>query len=233
VGRPQFLEYLDLTNKPARFDLERAALWYGRGPRDGEALCRVPPAQGETSLWVLIYLACGEGEADDSTRAELEARAIGRNYLDNPVNRAVVPHEASEWLERDGRELPKDLDPAPPFDAATPPKGRLARDWRPEREPQPIAEPGRRPWKSRVELRGRSRGPLVDGKEKGLLTEPQYNVVLALLEAGESGLSKDELIKKSGHPSAVRILKNLSRSGPDWRSVILLPGRRGLRYRLA
>jgi len=53
-----------------------------------------------------------------------------------------------------------------------------------------------------------------------------------LLEAGKNGLSKDELADKSGHGDAHRILKRLADSDDDWRSVILLAGEPGGRYRL-
>jgi hypothetical protein len=77
------------------------------------------------------------------------------------------------------------------------------------------ANPGRR-----VDLRGRNEGPIVLGREKRELTVPQYNVVKALLDAGEAGLTKDLLVSKSGHADARGILVRLAKRDADWESVI-------------
>jgi hypothetical protein len=79
----------------------------------------------------------------------------------------------------------------------------------------------------RLELRGRDEGPIVLGKEKQPLTERQYNVVKALLDAGERGLSKDKLDEKSGHSEARKVLRALRRSDTDWAAVIHMPGKAG------
>jgi hypothetical protein len=81
-------------------------------------------------------------------------------------------------------------------------------------------------------LSGPGKPPIVLGKKKPVLTPAQYNVVQALLLAGEGGLSKDELDKKSGHKEARKILKRLASSGADWASVIHFPRRKGMRYRI-
>jgi hypothetical protein len=75
--------------------------------------------------------------------------------------------------------------------------------------------------------------PRINGKLKPRLTHARYNIVKALLSAGGNGLTGDDLVIKSGHGGAVNTLKNLASSDPDWKSVILLPGRPGGRYRLA
>lgn len=60
--------------------------------------------------------------------------------------------------------------------------------------------------------------------ETGLIqravSTPQYDVVKALLEAEDSGLTKDELAQKSGHEDARGILRRLAKSDPDWKEVI-------------
>jgi hypothetical protein len=84
----------------------------------------------------------------------------------------------------------------------------------------------------RVVLRGFSDHPTVCGVEKRPLTLPQYDVVSALLEAGERGLGKDELERKSKHGDARKILKRLAESDPDWSAVIRFPGRAGGGYRI-
>jgi hypothetical protein len=74
--------------------------------------------------------------------------------------------------------------------------------------------------------------PIVCGVLKKRLTIAQYDVVKALLAAGNGGLSKDSLAKKSGHGDAHRVLKRLNDSDSDWKSVIQLAGRPGGRYRI-
>jgi hypothetical protein len=80
----------------------------------------------------------------------------------------------------------------------------------------------------RVVLRSRQEGPIVLGREKPPLTEREYNIIQALLEAGERGLSKDKLDEKSGHSEARKVLKTLRESDPDWEAVIQMPGKAGM-----
>jgi len=75
--------------------------------------------------------------------------------------------------------------------------------------------------------------PIVLGKTKPRLTMARYNVVTALLDAGDKGLSKDSLVEKSGHEDAVGILKRLATLDPDWNAVIKLAGIPGGRYRIS
>jgi hypothetical protein len=74
--------------------------------------------------------------------------------------------------------------------------------------------------------------PVVRDQRKDPLTVPQYDVVKALLDAGEAGLTKDELDRKSKHGDARKILKRLADSHPDWEAVIHFPGTTGKRYRI-
>ncbi len=74
-------------------------------------------------------------------------------------------------------------------------------------------------------------GPVrVRGVQKAALTFAQHQVVRALLDAGETGLSKDELEKV--HSDARGILRRLRDLDPDWRAVIHFAGRTGGRYRI-
>jgi hypothetical protein len=93
----------------------------------------------------------------------------------------------------------------------------------------PIGEPECGP---RVVLRRLGERPVVGGVEKGRLTLPQYDVVKALLDAGERGLSKDDLDRKSKHGDARKILKRLAESDPDWKAVISFPDKPGGGYRI-
>jgi hypothetical protein len=82
----------------------------------------------------------------------------------------------------------------------------------------------------RVILRGHNEGPIVLGKEKPPLTLAQHDAVKALLNAGERGLSKDDLDRKSGHGDTRKTLKRLAASDPDWKAVIHFPGKPGRGY---
>jgi hypothetical protein len=83
-----------------------------------------------------------------------------------------------------------------------------------------------------VVLHGQGKPPTVRGKKKPLLTTPQFNVVTAVLQAGGNGLNKDELVEKSGHSDARGILHRLADSDPDWKAVIIFPGKTAGRYRI-
>jgi hypothetical protein len=72
----------------------------------------------------------------------------------------------------------------------------------------------------------------VCGAEQDRLTAPQYDVVKALIEAGERGLSKDELDRNSKHGDARNILKRLAKSNSIWKDVIHFAGKTGGRYRI-
>jgi hypothetical protein len=72
---------------------------------------------------------------------------------------------------------------------------------------------------------------------KKRLTQAQFNVVKALLEAGESGLSKDELecICDPGNETCHdgrKILNRLIKKDSDWARVIQKPGIKGRGYRI-
>lgn len=87
------------------------------------------------------------------------------------------------------------------------------------------------PDRPRVELRMRHEDPIVLGKPKKRLTKAQYNVIQALLSARDRGLTKDQLVEKSGHTDAVNVLKRLAKD-LDWKKVIHLPGITGGGYRI-
>jgi hypothetical protein len=90
------------------------------------------------------------------------------------------------------------------------------------RPPHPPAQP--------VVLLGRRGDPCtVNGKQKPPLTDGQYEVVQALIEAGEQGLKKDSIQRV--RPSALRMLDDL-RADPDWATVIVKPGQTNGRYRI-
>jgi hypothetical protein len=69
----------------------------------------------------------------------------------------------------------------------------------------------------------------VCGKQKKALTDGQRAVVLALLQAGEEGLTKDAI--ETVRSGARQILRTLKKD-PDWDRVILMPGKTNGRYRI-
>jgi hypothetical protein len=80
-----------------------------------------------------------------------------------------------------------------------------------------------------VVLRGLGAKPLVLGEEVPQLSDARYDLVDRLLVAGDAGLSKDQLERKSS--GARRTLKSLADSHPNWARVIQFPGTAGNRYR--
>jgi hypothetical protein len=63
----------------------------------------------------------------------------------------------------------------------------------------------------------------VRDKPKPALRHAQYNVVKALVDAGDTGLTLDQLVLHSRHADARGILRRLADSDPDWRAVIHFP----------
>jgi hypothetical protein len=84
----------------------------------------------------------------------------------------------------------------------------------------------------RVKLFSRDDPPIVGGEMKDTLTNAQYDVVLALLNAGDAGLTKDNLDRESKHGDARKILRRLADNDCDWRAVISFPGTTGKGYRI-
>jgi hypothetical protein len=74
--------------------------------------------------------------------------------------------------------------------------------------------------------------PIVNGKRKARLNKPRFDVIEALLAAGDDGLSKDSLATESGHGDAHRILGRLAQSDADWKAVIQMAEIPGGRYRI-
>jgi hypothetical protein len=65
-----------------------------------------------------------------------------------------------------------------------------------------------------------------------LKTKAQFDVISALLAAGDAGLTGDQLIVRSKHTDAVNVLGRVKSSAPAWYAVIHLPGPGGERYRI-
>jgi len=84
-----------------------------------------------------------------------------------------------------------------------------------------------------VTLFERDVSPMVWGKsKKTLLTSAQYDVVKALIEAGAEGLTKDQLLTKSGRGDPRGILRRLADKDRDWKRAIRFAGKTGGRYRV-
>jgi len=84
----------------------------------------------------------------------------------------------------------------------------------------------------KVKLFGPGEQPEVNGKRKPTLTAARYDAVQALIEAGEAGLTKDQLDRQSGHTEARKLLKALANDDDDWKKVIRFPGTPGKGYRI-
>ena len=84
-----------------------------------------------------------------------------------------------------------------------------------------------------VILNGRSERPIVLGKRMSRkLTKARYKVVSVLLDAGDEGLSKDELDSRCDVTDARSTLRRLRKSHPDWEKVIDMAGTPGRGYRI-
>lgn len=84
-----------------------------------------------------------------------------------------------------------------------------------------------------VQLGGPAERVIVRGKVQRKLTKAQRDVIEALLAAGSSGLTKDQLVSQSGHGDAVGVLKRLRAKSPEWRAVIGLAEVTGGGYRIS
>ena len=74
---------------------------------------------------------------------------------------------------------------------------------------------------------------IANGTEKKKLTNAQYDVVLALLQTGDIGLTKDDLNRNSKRGDALGVLRRLAKGDSDWKSVISFPGKTGGGYRIS
>jgi hypothetical protein len=83
-----------------------------------------------------------------------------------------------------------------------------------------------------VKLNEKDHSAIVLGVRKDGLTDARFAVIQALLKVWPEGLSKDQLVRQSGHDDAVNVLKRLAKSDQDWGKVIQLPGKPGRKYRL-
>jgi hypothetical protein len=84
-----------------------------------------------------------------------------------------------------------------------------------------------------VELRGKDRNPLVVGQLVDKLSDAEYDVIDALVRAGEIGLSLRELETWSQRKDPTKALRRLKYSSPLWSCVIRFAARPRGRYRLS
>jgi hypothetical protein len=84
-----------------------------------------------------------------------------------------------------------------------------------------------------IVLRSIDEQPVVNGVKKAAIRSTvAYDGLRALIQAGEQGLTKDRLDRQSRHTDTRKSLRELAESDPDWKTVILLPGTAGMRYRV-
>lgn len=148
-----------------------------------------------------------------------------------------------------GPEHPSGSAVLPPEDTQTPgqsPAGRVApeaetpstRDDQPRLNPQPVRREPQVPdgppvaESSRVKLYA-NRTAVIDGQPVERLRVTQYDVIKTLIDAGDEGLSKDDLEQDSRHPDARGILTRLRKKDDRWRQVIQMPGKSWRGYRIS
>jgi hypothetical protein len=144
-------------------------------------------------------------------------RDVGERDLQPSWLRKIVPEKDGEFVP----QLVKALDLLRPIL-----KEAERRDSPPPEEPAPV-------WVGpAVELGNRTDRPKVWGAEKERLTDGEYDVIKVLLEAGDQGVNKDQLVVRSKRSDAVGILKRLRQRDPAWSQAIVMAGRPGAGYRL-
>ena len=75
--------------------------------------------------------------------------------------------------------------------------------------------------------------PIVLGEQQTRpLTDAQRDVLQTLIEAGQSGLTKDMLDKRSGRSEGRKILARLAESNEAWKKALVFPGKARNGYRL-
>lgn len=140
----------------------------------------------------------------------------------------LAPEVAAGWLLGCAKPLPPELDH---FEYDRPSPWVMHVPPVPVRLRTPTAPPEGEAQRPPVVLNGPGGSPSVLGRTMPPLTRARYDVVRALLEAGDDGLTGDQLVEKSSCGGAVTTLKRLARQ-PGWSEVIRLPGAPGLRYRI-
>lgn len=188
--------------------------WYAPGP-DGRL--RAMPNHGDGLPWRALISSGRRPEAlppELRGTGRIEAWRQGED-LRAPLNQPS-PHVRPADSEQpttapDAGAEGRDANSAPerPTDVGATPRG-----------PSPPESPPKVALSDRLD----EKVAYVAGKEKKLTT-PQYDVVKALLAAGNDGLSKDALDQKGKHGDARKILSRLRESDPDWAKVIVMPGR--------
>jgi hypothetical protein len=83
-----------------------------------------------------------------------------------------------------------------------------------------------------VVLGGEDDSVFVCGVKLPPISGAAHSAVLALLEAGEPGLSLPELKNRSGYSSPDVALRRLAEKYPQWKQVIVFPGKGWGRYRI-
>lgn len=83
-----------------------------------------------------------------------------------------------------------------------------------------------------VTLQGQEKPVIVFGKKLEKLSKKQYDVVKALLDAGETGLTESKLQENSKCEDARKTLGRIRAKGPEWREAIDMAGEPGRGYRI-
>jgi len=175
---------------------------------------------GLTSLKKIALLLEGAETGNDTGES-----ANGTGPAEPPD--LVTLDQAAAPTHRDDRQAASpDVTKLPGHVKTPKAQARPAAPW-PEEENKVAACP--------VVLKARTDRPLVRGKGVACLNQAGFNVIKALLIVWPERLSKDELVKKSGHKDAVGILTRLSKhkKRTEWASVIELAKERCMGYGIA
>jgi hypothetical protein len=76
------------------------------------------------------------------------------------------------------------------------------------------------------------RATLIDGQRMEPVTGSQYAILSALLDAGDEGLTPEQIVRITGQGGWRQTLWRLKLAHPLWDAIIVFPGRRGRPYRL-
>jgi hypothetical protein len=190
----------------------------------------VPTLEPDNKLmpWMLFYYLDDEKRAHGGyvsltpAWTELELDPIGERFWRSEFLRRLELCKAETWKEKQWRQGM--VEPVLEY-------AQQSREWL-----MSGGQDGNAPLPHlltrRVRLNGQEQRPTVDGIPKKRLSQAQYNVLQALLESNDEGLSLDQMRRKSGHMDAPGILNRLAKSDPDWDSVISMAGIPGAGYRV-
>lgn len=150
-------------------------------------------------------------ECDSVARPAVADPTTGSSWQDHPIIAWDYPDRLARQIERMERLVLMERGASP----------TAATDVAPTAATPPVV------------LHGQGQKPLVLGREMPVLSDARYLAVQALVKAWPEGLTKQQLENQTESTSARKTLKALHDADPQWAAVIQLPGKAGMRYRIA